>query len=318
MINPLQKLVDGAVKFVSNESGLEGSGLSSMNVNIHTGDEIEDLAKAFNKMTEDIINYINNITKMTAEKERVDAELHVATNIQKSMLPNKFPAFPDRTDFDIFATMDPAKEVGGDLYDFFMIDENHLALVLGDVSGKGVPAALFMVKAKTAIRNAAMSGLTPAEVFTEANEQLCDNNEGQLFVTGWMGVIDLTTGVMTCVNAGHNPPIFRKPDGTCEYLQMRPGFVLAGMEGVRYKQFELKFEEGAAIYIYTDGVTEATNANNELYGEDRLIKLINNINMSTPEDLLKSIKKDVDTFVGEAPQFDDITMLGFTYKWDKK
>jgi sigma-B regulation protein RsbU (phosphoserine phosphatase) len=186
-----------------------------------------------------------------------------------------FPAFPEREEFDIYATMQPAKEVGGDFYDFFLIDSDHLALVIADVSGKGVPAALFMVIAKTLIKNQTLAGMEPADVFTAVNTQLCENNDAGMFVTGWMGILEISTGRFTYANAGHNPPLIRKKDGEYEYLKARAGLVLAGMEGIRYRQYEIMLEPGDGLYLYTDGVTEATNEENTLYGEDRLRDILN-------------------------------------------
>lgn len=244
------------------------------------------------------------------------AELNIASNIQRDMLPNIFPAFPERTEFDIYATMTPAKEVGGDFYDFFMVDPTHLGVVIADVSGKGVPAALFMVIAKTIIRNQAQTNAAPAEVFTKANEQLCENNGEGLFVTAFMGFLDLDTGRFVYVNAGHNPPLLRRKGGSYEWLKMPPGFVLAGMDGMRYRQNELTLSPGDTLFLYTDGVTEATNASLELYGESRLEDALN-----APEgkdlavdELLPYIKTSVERFVNGSEQADDITMLALEYR----
>lgn len=280
---------------------------------IHTGDEIEGLSNSFRKMMGDIDNYVVNLATMTAEKERIGAELNVATQIQADMLPRIFPAFPERNEFNIFASMDPAKEVGGDFYDFFLVDDNHLAIVIADVSGKGVPAALFMVIAKTLIKNHAQIGECPADIFTNVNEQLCEGNEAGLFVTSWMAIIDLTSGQMVYVNAGHNPPLIMRKGEDFEYVKGRAGFVLAGMEGIRYKQAETTLYPGDRIYLYTDGVTEATDIHEELYGEDRLLNAINERKALPVEDMLSGLKTSVYDFFGEADQFDDITMLGLEY-----
>lgn len=260
-------------------------------------------------MEEDIENYIENLTKVTAEKERIGAELNVATQIQASMLPCIFPAFPENEEFDVYATMQPAKEVGGDFYDFFKVDESHLAVVIADVSGKGVPAALFMVIAKTLIKNHTQNGESAKDVFTNTNAQLCENNEAGLSVTAWMEILDIFSGEFIYVNAGHNPPLLRKAEGEFEYLKMRPGFVLAGMEEIRYCQAEMTLEEGDMLYLYTDGVTEATDIHEELYGEERLLNRLNKDKDLPLKDILCGIKNDIDTFVKGAPQFDDITML---------
>lgn len=280
----------------------------------HTKDEIGELAHDFNRMMGDIENYVMNIRTVTAEKERIGAELSIATQIQANMLPCIFPAFPERNEFDIYATMNPAKEVGGDFYDFFMVDDRHLAIVMADVSGKGVPAALFMVIGKTLIKDHTTPGKDLGEVFTEVNELLCESNSEGLFITAFEGVIDLSSGAFRYVNAGHEIPYICKKDGRFEPYKVRAGFVLAGMEGMKYKCGELELEPGDKIFQYTDGVTEATNANNELYGMDRLTEILGENSALAPTELLPVIKNDIAGFVGEAPQFDDITMLCLEYK----
>lgn len=304
MIRPLQMLVDSAVKFVNDDT------IQKMEVEVTTGDEIEDLANAFNKMSDDIVHYINDLTAVTAEKERIGAELNVATTIQASMLPCEFPAHKD---FEIYATMTPAKEVGGDFYDFFLVDEDHLGIVMADVSGKGVPAALFMVRAMTLLKTQAMTGKSPGQVLTAVNEELCTNNEGELFVTVWLGIVELSSGKVTFANAGHEQPLIRH-GGSYVYHPQKVGFVLGGMEGMRYVDQELTLSYGDMLYQYTDGVTEATDAREQLFGTDRLLSAANSHGAMGPKAFLRAIKGDVDTFVGEAPQFDDITMLALYYK----
>ena len=242
------------------------------------------------------------------------AELSVATQIQADMLPSIFPAFPNHPGFDIYATMTPAKEMGGDFYDFFLVDDDHLAVVIADVSGKGVPAALFMVIAKTLIKNHAQNKDTPGSVFTQTNAQLCEGNDAGLFVTAWMGVLEISTGNFIYVNAGHNPPLLKRAGGAYEWLKSRPGFVLAGMEGVRYRENSLQLEPGDCLYLYTDGVTEATSGAQELFGEERLQHTLNESKDLPVDQLLPKVKQAIDTFVGEAEQFDDITMLGLEYR----
>lgn len=237
------------------------------------------------------------------------AELNVATNIQKSMLPSIFPAFPGRPEFDIYATMTPAKEVGGDFYDFFLVDDAHLAMVMADVSGKGVPAALFMMIAKTLIKNTVQTGLSPKAVLEKVNNQLCENNDAEMFVTVWLGIMEIATGKMVCANAGHEYPAIKRKDGGFELFMDKHGFVLAGMEGVSYTEYEMELKPGDAIYVYTDGVAEATNAQYELYGTDRMIEALNAKNYADCKELLEAIHADINRFVGDAPQFDDITML---------
>ena len=281
---------------------------------IRSNDEIGDLAKSFNGMAASLKEYIENLTAVTAEKERIGAELDVATHIQKSMLPCIFPAFPDRKEFDVYATMNPAKEVGGDFYDFFMVDETHLAVVMADVSGKGVPAALFMVIGKTLIKDHTQPGISLGEVFSDVNNMLCDSNSEGLFITAFEGVLDLVTGEFRYVNAGHEPPYIRRKGEGYEAYRIKAGFVLAGMEDLRYREGSLQLSAGDRIFLYTDGVTEATDAENQLYGSERLHRVLNDHLDANPEALLATVKADVDHFVGDAPQFDDITMLCMEYR----
>ncbi len=251
--------------------------------------------------------------KDSEERQRISTELDVATHIQADMLPRIFPAFPDRPEFDIYATMNPAKEVGGDFYDFFMVDERHLAIVVADVSGKGVPAALFMVIGKTLIKDHTKPNTDLGDVFTEVNEILCESNNEGLFITAFEGVLDLVTGEFSFVNAGHEMPFIAKAGGVYEAYKLRAGFVLAGMEGMQYKSGRIQLSPGDKIFQYTDGVTEATNSSHELYGMERLTDiLVKNTDMP-PAALLPVVKADIDAFTGEAPQFDDITMLCVEY-----
>ena len=286
----------------------------NQHIDIKTGDEIESLSQSFNFMLAELENYIANLSKVTAEKERIGAELDIAKHIQASMLPCIFPAFPERTEFDIYATMEPAKEVGGDFYDFFMVDDTHLAIVMADVSGKGVPAALFMVIGKTLIKDHTTPGRDLGKVFTEVNQLLCESNSEELFITAFEGVLDLVTGEFVYVNAGHEMPFICKAGGDFEPYKIRAGFVLAGMEGMKYRAGSMTLEPGDKIFQYTDGVTEATNLKNELYGMNRLGAILNKVKGGTPNDILPAIKKDIDEFVGDADQFDDITMLCLEYK----
>ena len=314
VLHPIDLLTQATGDFIqSNEEEL-AAGTATVNVPpIRTGDEVELLADSFRKMEEDMISYIREFMKATAEKERIGAELNVATQIQADMLPRIFPAFPERQEFEVYATMNPAKEVGGDFYDFFLVDDDHLAVVIADVSGKGVPAALFMVIAKTLIKNHAQNRETPGEVFTQTNAQLCEGNDAGLFVTAWMGVLEISTGKFVYVNAGHNPPLLKRAGGQYEWLKSRPGFVLAGMEGIRYRENTLELMPGDTMYLYTDGVTEATSSAQELYGEERLQAALNEASELPVSQLLPRIKNCIDTFVGDAEQFDDITMLGLQY-----
>ncbi|MEG2678582.1 MAG: SpoIIE family protein phosphatase [Oscillospiraceae bacterium] len=283
-------------------------------IDLHTGDETETLANSFNKMTRDLLEQMINLKHVTAEKERIGAELDVANHIQASMLPSIFPAFPERPELDIYATMTPAKEVGGDFYDFFLLDDDRLALVMADVSGKGVPAALFMVIAKTLLKNVAQTGLSPKQVLEKVNNQLCVGNDAEMFVTVWLGVMEISTGKLVAANAGHEFPVIKRADGDYQLIRDKHGFVLSGMEGSRYTEYELQLDPGDKLFLYTDGVPEATDANNELFGNDRMLESLNRHKDENCESLLHNVKLDVENFVGSAPQFDDITMLSLERK----
>ena len=233
-------------------------------------------------------------------------ELKTAAGIQADMLPSVFPV---RSDFDLYASMDPAREVGGDFYDFFMIDDDRLCLIIADVSGKGVPAALFMMSSMILLQNFARAGNSPAVILEEANNRICTNNKEEMFVTVWLGILDLRTGCLTAANAGHEYPVIHRKDQPFELLKDRHGFVLGGMEGMKYKEYEVRLEAGDEIFVYTDGVPEATGKNNELYGTDRLLDALNRAGGMEPKALLAAVRMDVDRFVGNAEQFDDLTML---------
>ncbi len=308
IVDPLERLAENVREFAAQPAD-SGEIPEPKITEIDTGDEINLLADSCNTMMRDITAYMHDLRAVTAEKERIGAELSVATEIQASMLPCIFPAFPERPEFDIYATMTPAKEVGGDFYDFFLVDDDHLAIVIADVSGKGVPAALFMVIAKTLLKNCAQTGLSPKAVLEKVNNQLCENNEAQMFVTVWLGILEISAGRLTCANAGHEYPALRKNNGDYELVKDKHGFVLAGMEDARYREYELELGPGDSLYIYTDGVAEATDRNDTLFGTDRMLEALNRHKEVAPGEFLSLIKEDIDAFVGSAPQFDDITML---------
>ena len=275
----------------------------NVTVDVRTNEE-------FASLSDDINQTVSTLKRYIAEAAaRIDKELEFAKEIQYSALPSVFPPYPNRKDFEIYAHMITAKEVGGDFYDFYMLGDSTLAFMIADVSGKGIPAAMFMMQAKTIIKDLAESGLELPEVFATANKKLCENNDAGMFVTAWMGILDLKTGLLKFVNAGHNPPLVRQADGEFVYLKARSGMVLAGMDGVKYRLNELKLSPGDRIFLYTDGVTEATDENNRLYGEERLLETVNQNIVKNTQLLCEAVKDDVDRFVGEAPQFDDITML---------
>ena len=313
LIKPINMLSDATRSFVQDQSDTETDDSAISRLNIRTGDEVETLCDSVKQMERDIHRYITNLTAVTAEKERIGAELNVATQIQADMLPRIFPAFPDRHDFDLYASMDPAKEVGGDFYDFFLVDEDHLAMVMADVSGKGVPAALFMVIAKTLIKNRAQMGGGPAEILQYVNEQLCEGNDAELFVTVWLGILDLKTGKGLAANAGHEHPVVRRADGQYELVVYRHSPAVATMSGLRFREHEFELHPGDSLFVYTDGVPEATNAHNELYGTDRMLEALNSDPNATPKEILNNVRTGVDDFVKEAEQFDDLTMLCLRY-----
>ncbi len=294
------------------------SDVFEMDDDYRTGDEIEILAESFAALSEKTRNYITQITQITAEKERIGVELDMAAGIQAHMLPNIFPAFPDRDEFDIYATMGPAKEVGGDFYDFFMIGEDHLGMVVADVSGKGVPAALFSMIAKTMLKTQAQTRLSPERVLLEVNASLSEGNEEDMFVTVWLGVLEISTGELTYADAGHEKLLLYQ-NGAWRFLPKAGGPALAMWdpedlalldEKYRFRNRTVTLQPGDAIFQYTDGVTEATNADNELFGEARLLEAMNSAPSAKPEELLPHVRARIDAFVQDAPQFDDITMLG--------
>lgn len=247
--------------------------------------------------------------KQQMETSRLETELTMATRIQADMLPNIFPAFPDRKEFDIYATMTPAKEVGGDFYDYFFIDDDHLGLVMADVSGKGVPAALFMMASKILVQNYAMMKGNPREALEAANRQICQNNREDMFVTIWLGILDVNTGLLMASNAGHEYPVVKNPGGKFEFIKDKHGLAVGAYVTSKYMEYEIQLEKGSMVFIYTDGVVEATDANEQLFGNDRLLDALNGSAEDTPESALDSVSKAVKKFVKGAPQFDDLTML---------
>ena len=292
----------------------ENNPVFKMDDTYRTGDEVQELAESFADISRKSIEYLDTVKRVTAEKERIGTELSLATQIQAAMLPHIVPAFPDRKDFDILGSMDPAKEVGGDFYDYFLTDDDHLCLLIADVSGKGVPAALFMMASKIILQSVAMLGGSPGEILTKTNEAICSNNEAEMFVTVWIGILELSTGKMTCANAGHEYPVFKRPDGNFELYKDRHGFVVGGMEGVKYKEYEIQLSPGSKLFLYTDGVPEATDKDLEAFGTERMIGALNENLDAAPIEVLKGVRKAVDGFVKDAEQFDDLTMLCLEYK----
>ena len=312
-VQPINLLAKATECFVSDQKNKEGQSAISA-IEVKTGDEIENLCNSIKKMESDIYTYINELTSVTAEKERIGAELDVARNIQATVLPCIFPAFPERNEFDIYASMKPAKEVGGDFYDFFLLDPDHLVLVIADVSGKGVPAAMFMMISKTLIKSAVQIGLTPGAVLEKVNNQLCENNDVEMFVTVWLGILEISTGKMVCANAGHEYPTIKRAGGSFELLKDKHGLVVGGMENVRYREYEIMLQKGDIIFVYTDGVPEATSSQNELFGTKRMVDALNIDKNADCVTLIDNVRNEVEKFVGDAPQFDDMTMLSLIYE----
>ena len=308
MIKPLVTLKNATGRLVDNLDSDE-----PFEIDVKTNDEIEALGHSIEEMDKSLKNYIRENTAITAEKEHMRTELDLAKRIQTDMLPREFPAFPERKEFDIFASMDPALEVGGDFYDFFLIDENHLGLVMADVSGKGIPAALFMMMAKIMIKNLAKNGLSPKEVCESVNNQICESTNEEMFVTVWLGILDIPSGVVTAVNAGHEYPFLKKPDGEFELVKDKHGLVIGGIDGVSYTEYELVLEPGSKLFLYTDGLPEATSHESELFGTERTLAALNEAAEEKPEMILKHVKESADRFVGDAPQFDDLTMMCIMY-----
>lgn len=301
-----RQIVDNVRKINGSLSQITDGDLD-VKVDIHINEEFSSLSTGINTT-------VAALKRSIADAEaRIDQELEFARSIQHAALPSVFPPYPSRKDFSIFACMDTAREVGGDFYDFYMLSEHKLVFLVADVSGKGIPAAMFMMQAKTLIKSLAESGMEPEEVFIQANEKLCQNNEAEMFVTAWMGFLNLKTGLLTYVNAGHNPPLLRCRGGEFRFVKSPAGLVLAGMEGIRYRQQELRLQPGDLLYLYTDGVTEATDAAGVLFGNDRLKQSLDESMHADVQAICAKVRQDVDLFVGEAPQFDDITMLSLLY-----
>ena len=283
-----------------------------------TGDEIEVLAESFATLSEKTLQYVDQVKRVTAEKERIGAELTMANAIQRSQLPRLFPPFPNRHEFNLFATMKPAKEVGGDFYDFFMVDNDHVALVMADVSGKGVPAALFMMVTRMLIKSRLQSGESPSEALTNVNRQLCESNELGFFVTAWLAVLEISTGKGVAVNAGHEHPVLRRSGEKYELILYRHSLALAALDGVQFRQHEFQLCPGDSFFVYTDGVTEATSSEKELFGTDRMLEALNKTPDAEPDEILANVMGEINRFMDGEDQFDDITMMCLKYNGPAK
>ena len=314
LVTPINAIAEAAATYARDKrEGTEKTGHFD-NLDIRTQDEVENLSHIMADMERDLAKHEEEITRITAEKERIGTELHMASAIQASMLPHVFPPFPDRKEFEVYASMDPAREVSGDFYDYFLIDDDHLGIVIADVSGKGVPAALFMMVSKVILQSCAMLGRSAGETLTKTNEAICSNNKAEMFVTVWLGILELSTGRMTAANAGHEYPILKRAGGDYELFRERHGLVIGGMEGTEYPEYELQLNPGDRLFLYTDGVPEATDADNNLFGTERFLAALNADRDATPEQTLKNVRGAVDAFVKDAEQFDDLTILCLEYR----
>ena len=314
-VTPILKIAANSKAFVDKmNSNTEPEELVYEDVGFKIGGELALLSDNVKSLADGVSSYMTNLRTVTAERERISTELELACKIQAHVLPRSFDIFEDGGKIDIYASMTPAKEVGGDFYDFFLIDDDHLGLVMADVSGKGIPAALFMMMSKYVINNIAMRKHSPKSVLERTNDLICANNEDDMFVTVWFGILEISTGKVTAANAGHEYPIIRKPTGEYELLKDKHGFVVGIMEGVKYTEYEFVLEQGAELFLYTDGVPEATNADRKLFGTDRLLEAMNKSESTDAKSLLEKVKSAVDEFVGDAEQFDDLTMMGVRIK----
>ena len=314
VLRPLKRVQQGIRTYKHTKASEE---IARSLSDIRSRNEIGELSHDVVDMAREIDDHLDQIASISSEKERIGAELDIAGKIQEGVLPSIFPAFPERREFDVFASMHTAKEVGGDFYDFFLIDDDHLAIVMADVSGKGIPAALFMMASKILINNFSTIGsASPAHILETVNHHICLNNPAEMFVTTWLGILEISTGRLKAANAGHEYPVIQRAGGSFSMLQDKHGFVLGGMDGMRYQEYELQLRPGDGVFLYTDGVTEATNAESEMFGVSRMVKALNLQPDASPKALLETMKCEIDDFVGDAPQFDDITMLCLRYVGD--
>ena len=317
MVEPINAIAGAAEAYAKSGPGENHDHFSSLN--IHTGDEIENLSHVMADMEKELAQREDSIRSITAERERERTELRMAHDIQESMLPHVFPPFPEKSEFDIHASMVPAKEVGGDFYDFFLVDRDHLCLVIADVSGKGVPAALYMMVSKVILQNSTMMQQQPDEILKATNEMLCTDNSIGMFVTVWIGILEISTGIITASNAGHEyPAVFRRETGRFELLKDKHNMVVGGMGNSVYDKYEIKLNPGDKIFVYTDGIPEATRKDRTMFGIDRMIDALNVNPDASPEETLTHVREAVDAFVEDAEQFDDLTMMCMEYRPNEK
>jgi len=310
----LAKRITKPILSLSKGAKIVGSGNLNYQLDVKSGDEIQDLANSFNKMTSDLKIHIQELQKTTAAKERIESELRIATEIQTSMVPRTFPPFPDRKEIQIFATMKPAKEIGGDFFDFFFVDENKLCLLIGDVCGKGIPAALFMAISKTLLKTEAQRGFSPDEILLRTNEILYPDNDNSMFLTVFCAILDVKTGEMRYANGGHNPPLIYRSGQKFEFITMPKGFVIGAMPDIKFGSYDLTLGQGDIIFMYTDGVTEAMNPQSQLFSEARLKQCLSDFEERDVTEIIHRIRAEVESFSQDMPQSDDITMLALRFK----
>ena len=311
VLRPLKKIQNSIRLY---ERSKDSAGVAENLREIRSRNEIGELSEDVVKLTRELDQYMGRMESITAERERITTELALATRLQAAFLPHDFPPFPDRQEFELYASMDPAREVGGDFYDYYLIDEDHLCLVMADVSGKGVPAALFMMVCKIILQSCAMLGRSAAETLAKTNEAICSNNQEEMFVTVWLGILEISTGRLTAANAGHEYPVLKRPDGSFELLKDKHGLVIGAMDSAKYREYELTLEPGAKLFLYTDGVPEATNAEERMFGMERMLRALNTEPEAAPARILQNVSAAVSNFVKDAEQFDDLTMLCMEYR----
>ena len=315
VLRPLKKIQANIRLYKQNK---DSSAVRENLASVRPDNEIGELSEDIVSLTEEIDHHIEEIGLITAEKQKISTELDMAKRIQEAMLPGIFPAFPERSDFDIYATMEPAKQVGGDFYDFFLIDEDHLYLAIADVSGKSVPAALFMMMSKIILQNCALIGLSPAEILARTNGAVCANNGLEMFVTVWAGILEISTGKLIAANAGHEFPAIMRAGKKFELLKDRHGFVIGGMKGMKYTEYEIQLQPGDKLFVYTDGIPEAMDADKKMYGTARMVNALNDAKDASPQTILQTVRESIRVFVRDCEQFDDMTMLCLEYNGRKQ
>ena len=314
LVRPINRMAKAAQEYTGDKQKLANPGAHFADLDIHTGDELENLAVTMQEMEAELATYVDNLTKAAAEKERINTELSLAARIQESMLPGSAGAFPENDEFDICASMEAAKVVGGDFYDFYLLDDDHLVVEIADVAGKGIPASLFMMASKLTLTEKVRETMSPGEALANVNNTICENNPEEMFVTVWLGILELSTGRLVTANAGHEFPILIHADGTVEMIQDKHGFVIGGMENMKYKEWELQLSPGDRIFVYTDGVTEATSKEDELFGMDRLLEAAGEAGPDAdPQQVMQVVRSAIARFVEDNEQFDDLTMLCLQY-----